>query len=219
MAQKHHNESVDTNIESLSKAEAFITKNNKKIVGAVVAAVVIVVGFLVLKSISEKKDQAAQDAFVLTENEALMANDAEAAAASLEALELYLEEYGNHAVEAASFEAGIAAYAAKEYEKAIEFFSDYNGDDAIYNARAIACIGDCYVNLEDYKTALTWFEKAVAAGDNLFAGEYLLDAGLVAEKLGENEKALSFYKKIKEEYPACPQAYEVDKYISRIEAK
>ena len=43
MTQKHHNESVDTNIESLSKAEAFITKNNKKIVTAVVAAVVVVV--------------------------------------------------------------------------------------------------------------------------------------------------------------------------------
>ena len=214
-----HNQEVDTNIESLSKAEAFITKNNKKIVGAVVAAVVIVVGFLVLKSISEKKDQAAQDAFVLTENEALMANDAEAAAASLEALELYLEEYGNHAVEAASFEAGIAAYAAKEYEKAIEFFSDYNGDDAIYNARAIACIGDCYAQLGNYEEAYKNYVLAIEEADNEFASEYAFRAGLAAEKLGKKDEAVAMYKMIMDKYPATPRAMGIEKYISRAEAK
>jgi tetratricopeptide (TPR) repeat protein len=129
------------------------------------------------------------------------------------------KEYGAKAGKAVNFYAGVCEFNLKNYESAIKYLKAYNGKDEILAARALACIGDCYVNLEDYKTALTWFEKAVAAGDNLFAGEYLLDAGLVAEKLGENEKALSFYKKIKEEYPACPQAYEVDKYISRIEAK
>ena len=102
---------------------------------------------------------------------------------------------------------------------AIKYLKAYNGKDAILAARALACIGDCYVNLEDYKTALNYFEKAVAAGDNLIAAEYLLDAGLVAEKLGQNEKALGFYKQIKENYAAAPQAYDIDKYISRIEAK
>ena len=219
MTQKHHNESVDTNIESLSKAEAFITKNNKKIVSGVVAAVVVVIGILVFNFFSEKKDKAAQDAFALTENEALMANDEEANKASLEALEMYIDEYGRHAVEAASFEAGIAAYSEKQYEKAIEFFSDYNGDDAIYNARALACIGDCYVQLENYEEAYKSYVLAIEEADNEFASEYAFRAGLAAEKLGKKEEAVAMYKKIMDKYPATPRAMGIEKYISRIEAK
>ena len=219
MTQKHHNESVDTNIESLSKAEAFITKNNKKIVTAVVAAVVVVVGILIFNSINEKKNLEAQDAFAITENDALMANDAEATAASLEALEMYLDEYGRHAVEAASFEAGIAAYAAKEYEKAIEFFADYKGDDEIYNARALACIGDCYAQLGDYEKAYASYVEAIEEADNEFASEYAFRAGLAAEKLGKKAEAVAMYKKIMDKYPTTPRAMGIEKYISRVEAK
>ena len=75
------------------------------------------------------------------------------------------------------------------------------------------------VNGVDYKKALACFEEAAAVVDNMFAAGYLLKAGQVAEKLGENEKALSFYKKIKEQYPQSMEGYDVDKYIGRIEAK
>ena len=115
--------------------------------------------------------------------------------------------------------AGICEFNLKNYESAIKYLKAYNGKDEILAARALGCIGDCYVNLENYETALSYFEKAVAAGDNAFAAEYLLDAGLVAEKLGQNEKALGYYKKIQEEYPMSMQAYDIDKYISRIEAQ
>ena len=53
--------------------------------------------------------------------------------------------------------------------------------------------------------------------DNMFAANYLLKAGLTAEKLGQNEKALGFYELIKDQYAASPEGYEIDKYIGRIE--
>ena len=53
----------------------------------------------------------------------------------------------------------------------------------------------------------------------MFAATYLLKAGAVAEKLGDNAKALSFYNKIKEEYPQSMEGYDIDKYIGRIEAR
>ena len=86
-------------------------------------------------------------------------------------------------------------------------------------ARATACIGDAYVGLENYGKALGYFEKAAATADNMFAATYLLKAGIVAEQMGENDKALSFYKKIKEQYPQSMEGYDIDKYISRIENK
>ena len=53
----------------------------------------------------------------------------------------------------------------------------------------------------------------------MFAAGYLLKAGAVAEKLGENAKALSFYQTIKDQYPQSMEGYEIDKYIGRIENK
>ena len=73
--------------------------------------------------------------------------------------------------------------------------------------------------MEEYRKALSYFEEAANTIDNMFAAGYLLKAGAVAEKLGENEKALSFYKKIKDQYPQSMEGYDVDKYIGRIEAK
>ena len=51
----------------------------------------------------------------------------------------------------------------------------------------------------------------------MFTAGYLLKAGLVAEKLGQNEKALEYYELIKDQYANSPEGYEIDKYIGRIE--
>lgn len=216
---KNHNNEVDTNIESLSKAEAFIAKNNKKIVGGLIAAVVLAVLVLVVRSINENKVEAGQEAFTFTENTALMAVDSLSNAAALADLEAYLDEFGGKAVGIASFEAGIAAYEVKDFAKAIEYFSEYKGEDAIFNARALACIADCHVELGNYEEAYKNYVAALETADNDLAAEYAFRAGLVAEKLGNNADALAMYNTVKENYPASPRAMEIEKYISRAEAK
>ena len=52
----------------------------------------------------------------------------------------------------------------------------------------------------------------------MYAAGYLLKAGAVCEKLGQKDQALAFYKRIKEQYPQSMEGYDIDKYISRIEA-
>ena len=130
-----------------------------------------------------------------------------------------IDEYGKKAGKAVYFYAGVCELQLGNFESAIKYLESYNGKDAILAARATACIGDAYVGLEDYKKALGYFEKAAATIDNMFAAGYLLKAGVVAEKLGENAKALSFYEKIKDQYPQSMEAYDIDKYIGRIEAR
>ena len=216
---KNHNNDVDTNIESLSKAEAFIAKNNKKIVGGLIAAVALAVVILVVRSVGENKAEAAQEALTFTEDAALMAADSLSNAAVLADLEAYLDEYGSKAVGIASFEAGVAAYEVKDYAKAIEYFSEYEGEDAIFNARALACIADCHVELGNYEEAYKNYVAALETADNDLAAEYAFRAGLVAEKLGNNADALAMYNTVKENYPSSPRATEIVKYISRAEAK
>ena len=68
-------------------------------------------------------------------------------------------------------------------------------------------------------TALSCYEEAAQSSDNVFAAGYLTKADSVCEELGENEKALSIYKKVKDIYPNSIEGREIDKYISRIESK
>lgn len=216
---KKLNQEVDTNIESLSKAETFITKNNKKILTVVGIVLAAVIAFLCVRGCNDKKAAEAAEALTVIENNALMSTDSLSNAIVLADLENYLSEYGSNSVKAASFEAGVAAFQAKDYSKAINYFSEYETEDAIFAARALACIADCYVELGDYEKAYENYTAAVAKADNEFASEYAFRAGLVAEKLGMKDKALNMYKVVKDNYPASPRAGEIEKYISRVEAK
>ena len=47
----------------------------------------------------------------------------------------------------------------------------------------------------------------------------MLKAGVVCEQMGDNEKALTYYKAIKDKYPQSIEGYDIDKYISRIESQ
>ena len=130
-----------------------------------------------------------------------------------------IDEYGKKAGKAAYFYAGVCELQLGNWDSAISYLSKYNGKDEILLARATACIGDAYVGLNDYAKAVTYFEKAAATADNMYAAGYLLKAGVTYEELGQNDKALAAYKKIKDKYPQSMEGYDIDKYISRIEAE
>ena len=213
MAKKHKQESVDTNIETLSKAEAFVTRNNKKIIAGVIILVVAVGGFLWYKASQQQKEEAGKQAHINLENKAMYNM------ATLAEFEAYLSEHEGYTVGIAKFEAAVCAYNEGDYNKAIKYFSDYKGSDKYYKARAKACIGDCHVALGDYEKAFKNYEAAVAVNDGIWTPEYAFNAGLLAESLGNKEMALKFYNLIKDEYPYSPRGAEIIKYISRVEAK
>ena len=222
MAKEIKNENAEAIVEAVSKTEQFFEKNGKLLISILAGAVVLCAAvFCWYKFIDQPKIVEAQGQMAYAEQN-FRAADYEVALngdGNVLGFSQIIDEYGKKAGESVVFYAGVCEFNLGNYENAISYLNAYNGKDAILAARALACIGDCYVNLEDYNAALTYFEKAVAAGDNEFAAEYLLDAGLVAEVLGQNEKALGYYKQIKENYPMAPQAYDVDKYISRVENK
>ena len=53
----------------------------------------------------------------------------------------------------------------------------------------------------------------------MYRAGYLLKAGTLCEEMGDDAQALKFYQEIKTRYPQTIEAYEIDKYISRIENK
>ena len=128
-----------------------------------------------------------------------------------------IAKYGSKAGQAVYLYAGIAKYRTGAYADALPLLQKYSGNDPIMLGRAQACVGDTYMELGETKKALEWFQKAARTTDNLFAAAYLLKAGIAAEELGDNAKALSFYKEIKDQYANAPEAMEIDKFITRLE--
>ena len=222
MAKEIKNENAEAVVEAVSKTEQFFNKNGK-LLSIICAAVVVLCAavFCWYKFVNQPKVEEAMGQMALAEDNFRAGNFELALNGDGNTLGFVqiLDEYGTKAGKAVNFYAGVCELQLGNWESAIKYLQAYKGKDAILAARATACIGDAYVGLEDYRKALGYFEKAAAAADNMFAAGYLLKAGIVAEELGENEKALSFYKKIKDQYPQSMEAYDVDKYIGRIEAR
>ena len=222
MAKEIKNENAEAVVEAISKTELFFEKNGKLLLIIAVAVVALVAAvfcwnkFVHQPAVAEAQGQmiAAEESFRAADYETALNGDG-----NVLGFAQVIDEYGSKAGEIVYFYAGVCELQLGNFNEAIKYLESYKGKDAILAARATACIGDAYVGLEDYKKALGCFEKAAQTVDNMYAAGYLLKAGVVAEKLGETAKALSFYKKIQDQYPQSIEGYEIDKYIGRIEKK
>lgn len=222
MTKEIKNENAEAVVEAVSKTEIFFRENRKLLLTILAVLVVAGVAFFcyhkfvyeVQRAEAQEQMFPAEENFRNQEFELALNGDGNVLGFSQ-----IISDYGNKAGKAVYFYAGVCELQLGNYEQAIKYLNSYNGKDAILKARATACIGDAYVGLEDYGKALGYFEKAASVIDNIYAAGYLLKAGVVCEKLGQNEKAITFYKKIKEQYPQSMEGYDIDKYISRIEAE
>ena len=206
--------------EAVSKTELFFQKNSKIIYGCVAAVLIFAVAYMAYNYfILQPKQEEAKEEMYMAEQRFFM-NEFELALHGDDnnlGFKDIIENYGTKAGEAVYLYAGACALQIGEYNEAIEYFKKYDVKDKILLARSQAGIGDAYVNLGDNKSALDWFLKAAATTDNMYAAGYLLEAGQVAEELGDTAKALECYKEIKDQYPMAPEASDIDKYITRLE--
>jgi len=222
MAKEITNPNAEAVVEAVSKTEKFFNENGKLL--SIIAAAVVVVAagiFCWYKFAYQPKVEEAQGQMAYAEQNFRAGNYETALNGDGNVLGFVqvMDEYGAKAGKSVYFYAGVCELQLGNWDAAIKYLNSYKGKDAILAARAAACIGDAYIGLEDYSKALAQFEKAANMADNLFAAQYLVKAGVTAEKLGQDAKALEFYKKVKDQYPSSMEGYDVDKYIGRIESK
>ena len=220
MAKEIKNENVEAVVEAVSKTEKFFHENGKLLSIAAAGVVALAVAIFCVFKFAVQPAQAEAQGQMAYAEEAFRAGDYELALngdGNVLGFAQIIDEYGEKAGNSVNFYAGVCELQLGNWDLAIKYLQAYNGKDAILKARALACIGDAYVGLEEYNKALGYFEKAAAVVDNVFAAAYLLKAGVVAEELGQNEKALAFYTQIKEQYPDSMEGYEIDKYIGRLQ--
>ena len=220
MAKEIKNENAEAVVEAVSKTEKFFHENGKLLSIIAAAMVVVAAGiFCINKFVYMPAQAEAQGQMSLAEAN-FRTGDYELALngdGDVLGFAQIIDEYGAKAGKAVYFYAGVCELQLGNWDLAVDYLKSYKGKDQILQARALACLGDAYVGLEEYSKALGYYEKAAGVVDNMFAAGYLLKAGIVAEKLGQNEKALGFYTQIKDQHPDSMEAYEIAKYIGRLQ--
>jgi predicted negative regulator of RcsB-dependent stress response len=214
--------------QSASKAEDFIAKNQKFILGSLLAVVVVVVGYFAYdKFIADPKQQeGAEELFVLQQNFQKAVDDTANKADSLYNLVLkgsegkfgaikIAEEYsGTDAGNLANYYAGIAYLNTGKYAEAVTSLEKFSSDDIMLSTLAKGAIGDAYAQQNKSKEALDFYLKAADASKNDFTRpRYLLKAAKTALALGNKADALKYFTDIKDNYDASPESQQIDALI------
>ena len=214
--------------ETASKTEAFVEKNQKYIFIIIGVVAAVVLGSLAYKEYVAKPKQtnAMNDMFQAQKyfDEAvtgtakdslynLALNGGEGKFGMLDIIEEYS---GTPSANLASYYAGTAYLRLKDYKNAVEYLGDFKSDDEVLAPLAKGNIGDAFVQLNQPEDALGYYEEAAEMRDNEYTTPmYLFKAGAIALDLGKADKALGYFKRVKNDYANSTEAATVDVFIGK----
>jgi len=102
----------------------------------------------------------------------------------------------------------------QKYQEAISHLEKFSSDDDILGALAKGGLGDAFMQLGQPEDALEFYDKAIAHSNNDYtAPKFLYKAGVSALDLNQNEKALQYFQRIKDEYASSDEARTIDAFI------
>jgi len=225
--KKHEDVSGDQTLENigetLSKTEEFIF-NNQKIIGIVITIVIIaILGFFGYNKyiLEPKSTEAAEQMFQAQQyfeadslDKALYGDGN-----SLGFIDIS-DEYGmTKPGNLANYYAGISFLKKNDFEQAIDYLEDFSANDHIISPMATGAIGDAYLELGNKDKAAAYYLEAANMDDNGFTAPlFLYKAGQVYELLGNYDKAINIYTRIKTKYYKSNEGRSIEKNISRVKA-
>jgi tetratricopeptide (TPR) repeat protein len=116
----------------------------------------------------------------------------------------------------ANYCAGTAYLNLKDYKNAIAYLSDFKSDDEVLAPLAKGNIGDAFVQLNQPNDALDYYEQAIEMRNNEYTTPmYLYKAGTLALNLGKANKALTYFNRIKDEFPNSTEAATIEVFIGK----
>ena len=99
----------------------------------------------------------------------------------------------------------------KQYEDAIKYLSEYEGNDNIIAAKAKQTLGNCYSQTGDMNKAIELVLEAATMANNVaVTPSCWRDAAAMYEAQGNAAEAMKLYNSIKNEYPNSPIANEAE---------
>lgn len=218
--QKQTNEALNVE-EALTQSEAFLIKNKKAIIGAVVAIIVIVAGIVMYKNLyaapREEKAQAA-----LFKGQEYFEADAYAEALNGDSIgyagfaKIADEFSGTKAANLAKAYMGLCYAHLGKYEEAVKALDSFDGNDQMVAPALQGAMGNCYAQLGQLDKAVSALRKAADEADNnTLSPLFLKQAGEILIKQGKYDEAIKAYTTIKEKYFRSYQAMNIDKDIEQ----
>jgi TolA-binding protein len=121
----------------------------------------------------------------------------------------------------AKYMAGASYLHIKEFDKAIKYLKDFDGNGATQvQSKAYIMLGHAYAEQKKTADALSAYKKAASVNDKdeFFAADALLVAAAYAGATGDNKEAISLYEQVKQKYPSniAVQNGDVDKNLARL---
>ncbi len=217
--------------EGAHKTEAWLEKNQKKILGVIGAVAVVVLAVLLYQNFvhAPKEKDAMNDMFQAQlyfekavdgedaeENYNLALNGGDGKFGFLDIIQNYKSTKAGNL---ANYYAGMSYLHTKDYKNAITYLDKFKSKDELLAPLATGAIGDAFVQLDQYKEALDYYEKAANMRENeVTTPIYLLKAGTIALELDKASLAKKYLEKLTEQYPNTEEANKALTYLGTAQA-
>jgi len=206
---------------ALTKTEHFIEKNQKGLMIAVLAIVIIVGGYWAfMKFVKEPKEEQAKSQMFFAEN--YFEVDSFALALNGDGnysgfLKIATDFSSTKAGNLANYYSGICYLHLGDYDNAIKYLEEFETSEMLLSSISKGAIGDAYIEKGEIDKGIEYYKKAVIANPNEFTTPiYLKKLGLTYEKQGKYQEALTSYNEIFTEYSTSTEARTIEKYIARV---
>lgn len=221
MEQQKNRENTEMN-DVINSTEAFIEKNQKKIIIAIIAILVIILAIFGINKLGQIRNEKANVALIGAENSfdngdfqtALDGN------AQFDGLLSVAKKYGNtKSGQRAKYMAGASYLRTGKYNEAISMLKKYKGKDLFTKSEAAMMIGDCELELGNTAKAISYYEKALKQSSNFIVTPVVLFKLGMLYKDTDKEKAAMYFTQIKKNYPESNESQIIEKYLQLTEAE
>ena len=213
--QKKTNEALNVE-DALTQSEAFLIKNKKAIIGAILAIIIIIAGIVMYKNLyAEPREEKAQAA--LFKGQEYFAEALNGDSIGYVGFIKIADQYsGTDAANLAKAYAGLCYAHLGKFDEAVKALDSFDGNDQMVAPAMKGAMGNCYAQLGQLDKASSMLLKAADEADNTTLSPiYLKQAGEILVKQGKYDDAIKAYTSIKEKYFRSYQAMDIDKYIEQ----
>ncbi len=219
--QESTTEEVFKNLEvTASKSEKFVEENKNIIIGAILAIVLVIGGYMAYNDyyLAPLQKEATNELFNAKQYfekgsyDTALKGDGQYLGLLDIADDYSMTKSGN----VANYYAGLSYLKLGKFDDAINYLEKFSSDDKMVGSVANGAIGDAFVGLNQLDDALDYYVKASNANENEFTTPlYLLKAGNTAMELKDYSKAQDLFERIKNDFSKSAEAESIDKFIER----
>mgnify|MGYP003524962371 FL=1 len=211
--------------DTLMDAQDFWEKNNKSIIIALSAIIVLAGGYFGYKYLyKQKKKKKGVEAIAKAQQ--YFANDSLQLALNGDGrnagfLKVISKYGGTPSGNLAKLYAGETYLQLGDYNNALKYLKDFDANGSVQTqALVYGLMGDALSELkkndealENYKKAGTTFEQNQA-----LSSEYLFRAASLYEVMGKNKEAIELFQQLKDKFPRTERGFTAEKYLGKLGA-